>query len=121
MRNDPDRLFFEIGARDGAARTGTLHTAHGPIRTPAFIPLATKGTVRGLESAEVAGLGYELILGNTYHLFVSPGPERIAAAVAAAVILATDKAAGVKVSRVAGDTVDKVVEEVKELVKQNTE
>ena len=80
MRNDPDRLFFEIGARDGAARTGTLHTAHGPIRTPAFIPLATKGTVRGLESAEVAGLGYELILGNTYHLFVSPGPERIAAA-----------------------------------------
>jgi queuine tRNA-ribosyltransferase len=55
-----------------------LHTAHGPVRTPAFIPLATKGTVRGLESAEVAELGYELILGNTYHLFVSPGPERIA-------------------------------------------
>ena len=80
MRTDPERLRFEIGARDGAARTGTIHTAHGPIRTPAFIPLATKGTVRGLESAEVAGLGYELILGNTYHLFVSPGPERIAAA-----------------------------------------
>ena len=67
-------------ARDGAARAGVLHTAHGPVRTPAFIPLATKGTVRGLESAEVAELGYELILGNTYHLFVSPGPERIAAA-----------------------------------------
>ena len=67
-------------ARDGAARAGVLHTAHGEIRTPAFIPLATKGTVRGLESSEVAGLGYELILGNTYHLFVSPGPERIAAA-----------------------------------------
>ena len=64
----------------GAARAGVLHTAHGPVETPAFIPLATKGTVRGLESAEVAGLGYELILGNTYHLFVSPGPERIAAA-----------------------------------------
>jgi queuine tRNA-ribosyltransferase len=57
-----------------------LHTAHGSIRTPAFIPLATKGTVRGLESREVAEIGYELILGNTYHLFVSPGPERIAAA-----------------------------------------
>ena len=80
MRNDPQRLRFEIGARDGSARAGVIHTAHGPIETPAFIPLATKGTVRGLESAEVAGLGYQLILGNTYHLFVSPGPERIAAA-----------------------------------------
>ena len=80
MRTDPARLRFEIGARDGAARTGTIQTAHGPIETPAFIPLATKGTVRALESEEVAGLGYELILGNTYHLFVSPGPERIAAA-----------------------------------------
>jgi queuine tRNA-ribosyltransferase len=80
MRVEPERLRFEIEARDGAARTGILHTAHGAIQTPAFIPLATKGTVRGLESAEVAGLGYELILGNTYHLFVSPGPERIAAA-----------------------------------------
>src|SRR4051794_21270155 len=80
MRNDPQRLRFEISARDGTARAGILHTAHGPIQTPAFIPLATKGTVRGLESAEVAGLGYELILGNTYHLFVSPGPGRIAAA-----------------------------------------
>ncbi|HEY2716479.1 MAG TPA: tRNA guanosine(34) transglycosylase Tgt [Solirubrobacterales bacterium] len=80
MRSDPARLRFEITARDGAARTGVIHTAHGPIETPAFIPLATKGTVRGLESREVAELGYELILGNTYHLFVSPGPERIAAA-----------------------------------------
>ncbi len=80
MRSDPERLRFEIGARDGSARTGVIHTAHGPIETPAFIPLATKGTVRGLESGEVAELGYQLILGNTYHLFVSPGPERIDAA-----------------------------------------
>jgi queuine tRNA-ribosyltransferase len=80
VRIEPGRLGFEIGARDGAARTGTLQTAHGPIETPAFIPLATKATVRGLESQEVADLGYQLILGNTYHLFVSPGPERIAAA-----------------------------------------
>ena len=80
MRVEAQRLGFEIGARDGGARTGILHTAHGPIETPAFIPLATKGTVRGLESNEVAELGYQLILGNTYHLFVSPGPERIAAA-----------------------------------------
>jgi queuine tRNA-ribosyltransferase len=80
MRTDENRLRFEIEARDGAARAGVLHTAHGPVETPAFIPLATKGTVRGLESEEVAELGYQLILGNTYHLFVSPGPERIAAA-----------------------------------------
>jgi queuine tRNA-ribosyltransferase len=80
MRQDENRLEFEIEARDGAARAGVIQTAHGPIETPAFIPLATKGTVRGLESAEVADLGYQLILGNTYHLFVSPGPERIAAA-----------------------------------------
>jgi queuine tRNA-ribosyltransferase len=80
VRNDPRRLRFEIEAREGAARAGALHTPHGPVRTPAFIPLATKGTVRGLESVEVAELGFELILGNTYHLFVSPGPERIQAA-----------------------------------------
>jgi queuine tRNA-ribosyltransferase len=73
-------LRFEIEARDGSARTGVLHTTHGPVKTPAFIPLATKGTVRGLESREVAELGYEMVLGNTYHLFVSPGPERIATA-----------------------------------------
>ena len=80
MRTDPQRLSFDIDARDGSARAGVVHTAHGPIETPAFIPLATKATVRGLDSGEVAELGYQLILGNTYHLFVSPGPERIAAA-----------------------------------------
>jgi queuine tRNA-ribosyltransferase len=80
VRDDPQRLRFEIEARDGSARAGVLRTAHGPVETPAFIPLATKGTVRGLESREVAELGYELILGNTYHLFLSPGPKRIAAA-----------------------------------------
>ncbi|HEX3325271.1 MAG TPA: tRNA guanosine(34) transglycosylase Tgt [Solirubrobacterales bacterium] len=80
MRVESERLRFEIGARDGCARTGALHTAHGQVRTPAFIPLATKGTVRGLEAREVAELGYEMVLGNMYHLFVSPGPERIAKA-----------------------------------------
>jgi queuine tRNA-ribosyltransferase len=80
MRHEPERLRFEITARDGAARAGVLHTAHGPVSTPAFIPLATKGSVRGLEAREVAGLGFEMVLGNTYHLFVSPGAERIAAA-----------------------------------------
>jgi queuine tRNA-ribosyltransferase len=80
MRVDPQRLRFEIDARDGAARAGVLQTAHGPVGTPAFIPLATKGTVRSLDSREVAEIGYELVLGNTYHLFVTPGPDRIAAA-----------------------------------------
>ena len=78
MRSDPERLRFEITARDGAARTGVLHTAHGPVTTPAFIPLATRATVRSLESSEVEALGYELVLGNTFHLLLAPGPERIA-------------------------------------------
>jgi queuine tRNA-ribosyltransferase len=80
VRSDPRRIEFTIEARDGTARAGTIETAHGPIETPTFIPLATKGSVRGLDGDEVAALGYQLILGNTYHLFVSPGPERIAAA-----------------------------------------
>jgi queuine tRNA-ribosyltransferase len=79
MRADPERLSFEIAASDGAARTGRLLTAHGPITTPAFIPLATRGSVRSLTAAEVGGLGYELVLGNTFHLFLTPGAERIAA------------------------------------------
>ncbi len=78
MRYEPERVRFQIEARDGSARAGVLHTAHGEVQTPAFIPLATKATVRGLESREVADMGYQLILGNTYHLFVSPGPDRIA-------------------------------------------
>jgi queuine tRNA-ribosyltransferase len=59
------------------ARAGVLHTAHGEIRTPAFVPLATKGSVRGLGSAEVAALDYDIVLGNTFHLFLSPGGELI--------------------------------------------
>ena len=78
MRHDPERLSFEIGARDESARTGTLRTPHGPVATPAFVPLATKGSVKGLLADEVAGLGYEMVLGNTYHLMLNPGAERIA-------------------------------------------
>ena len=79
VRSDPERLRFEITARDGAARAGRLHTAQGTVETPAFIPLATRGSVRSLTAAEVAGLGYELVLGNTFHLRLSPGPDRVAA------------------------------------------
>ena len=78
MRADPARLSFQIDARDGTARTGRLVTAHGEVRTPAFIPLATRGAVRTLDLTDVAGIGFELILGNTFHLFISPGAERIA-------------------------------------------
>jgi queuine tRNA-ribosyltransferase len=78
VRLDPERLSFEITASDGAARTGRLLTAHGPIATPSFIPLATRGSVRSLVSADVAAIGYELVLGNTFHLFLAPGAERIA-------------------------------------------
>ena len=77
MRSDPQRLRFEITARDGRARCGVLHTAHGPVHTPAFIPLATTGAVRGLTAREVAELGFELILGNTFHLFLRPGAEAL--------------------------------------------
>jgi queuine tRNA-ribosyltransferase len=60
------------------ARTGTLHLSHGDVRTPAFVPLATKGAVKTLEPRDVAALGYELILGNTFHLLLAPGPELVA-------------------------------------------
>jgi queuine tRNA-ribosyltransferase len=79
VRTDPERLGFEIKARDGAARTGRLRTANAEIETPAFIPLASRGSVRSLSAAEVAELGYRLVLGNTFHLFLTPGEERIAA------------------------------------------
>ncbi len=78
MRSDPARLTFEIQSRDGDARAGVIQLAHGPVRTPAFVPLATKGSVRGLSSAEVAALGYEMVLGNTFHLHLAPGEQLIA-------------------------------------------
>ncbi len=70
---------FEIHHRDPAssARSGTLRLAHGQVRTPAFVPLATKGVIKTLEVAEAAELGYHMVLGNTFHLFLSPGHELI--------------------------------------------
>jgi queuine tRNA-ribosyltransferase len=69
---------FEITARDGAARAGLIHTPHGDVRTPAFVPLASTATVKSLHAAEVAELGYDMLLGNTFHLFIQPGPDLIA-------------------------------------------
>ena len=71
-------LKFEVIARDGAARRGCLDTAHGPVNTPAFMTVGTAGTVKGLLPEQVAASGAEIILGNTYHLMLRPGPERVA-------------------------------------------
>jgi queuine tRNA-ribosyltransferase len=68
---------FRIDARDGSARAGVLRLAHGEVRTPAFVPLATSATVKTLHASEVAELGYEMVLGNTFHLFIQPGADHI--------------------------------------------
>jgi queuine tRNA-ribosyltransferase len=68
---------FEVRARDGAARTGSLRTPRGDIRTPAFMPVGTAGTVKGLTVEQVASTGTDIILGNTYHLMLRPGGERL--------------------------------------------
>lgn len=72
-----DRPPFEITARAGRARAGVLRTAHGEVETPAFVPLASTATVKSLHASEVEALGYQMVLGNTFHLFIRPGHERI--------------------------------------------
>jgi queuine tRNA-ribosyltransferase len=70
---------LEIDARSGSsARAGVLRCAHGEVRTPAFVPLASTATVRSLHAAEVAELGFDMVLGNAFHLFLQPGHELIA-------------------------------------------
>ena len=69
---------FEILARDGAARLGRLDTAHGEVRTPAFMPVGTAGTVKGMQPEAVKAAGADMILGNTYHLMLRPGAETVA-------------------------------------------
>jgi queuine tRNA-ribosyltransferase len=70
---------FTVHARDGAARVGSLLTAHGVVETPAFMPVGTYGTVKAMTPEELEGLGAQIILGNTFHLLLRPGPEIIAA------------------------------------------
>ncbi len=70
---------FQIDARDGDSRAGVLVLEHGSVRTPAFVPLATSGTVKTMLSAEVAELGFDMVLGNTFHLFIQPGHELVRA------------------------------------------
>src|ERR1700687_5528617 len=70
---------FELRSRDGKARTGRLTTPHGPVRTPAFMPVGTAGAMKGMHWREVRDAGADIVLGNTYHLMLRPGAERIAA------------------------------------------
>jgi len=72
------RFQFDIAATDGRARTGTITMARGVIRTPAFMPVGTAATVKAMRPAEVRATGADIILGNTYHLMLRPGAERMA-------------------------------------------
>ena len=74
----PPRFAFSIGAADGAARAGTIAMRRGEIRTPAFMPVGTAATVKAMKPADVRASGADIILGNTYHLMLRPGAERVA-------------------------------------------
>ena len=69
---------FTLHKKDGMARRGTVKTLHGDIRTPAFMPVGTVGTVKGLYMDQVKATGADIILGNTYHLMLRPGAEQVA-------------------------------------------
>jgi len=71
-------LSIEHRDAGSRARAGRLRLAHGEVRTPAFVPLATKGAVKTLEPSEVAALGYDMVLGNAFHLLLEPGHELVA-------------------------------------------
>src|SRR3954462_14967382 len=72
------RFAFSIAATDGAARTGRIVMRRGEIRTPAFMPVGTAATVKAMKPADVRASGADILLGNTYHLMLRPGAERIA-------------------------------------------
>jgi queuine tRNA-ribosyltransferase len=74
-----DAFAFAIAGRDGTARAGEILTPRGAIRTPAFMPLGTAATVKAMYPDQVRALGADIVLGNTYHLMLRPGAERIAA------------------------------------------
>ena len=72
-------IEFRVAATDGAARRGTLRLAHGVVDTPAFMPVGTYGTVKAMSPAELQEIGAQIVLGNTFHLWLRPGLEVIAA------------------------------------------
>ncbi len=69
---------FDLIATDGQARAGLLHTSHGDVPTPVFMPVGTQGTVKAISPRDLKDLGARIILSNTYHLYLRPGDERIA-------------------------------------------
>ena len=73
-----ERFAFTIDATDGAARTGSIAMRRGTIRTPAFMPVGTAATVKAMKPETVRKTGADIILGNTYHLMLRPGAERVA-------------------------------------------
>jgi queuine tRNA-ribosyltransferase len=75
----PDAFLFRLLATDGTARRGEIATPHGPVATPAFLPIGTQATVKGLAPEAVRASGTDIVLANTYHLMLRPGAERIAA------------------------------------------
>jgi queuine tRNA-ribosyltransferase len=74
-----DPFSFRLIATDGLARTGEIATAHGPVRTPAFMPVGTQAAIKGVHPDDVRASGADIMLGNTYHLMLRPSAERIAA------------------------------------------
>src|SRR3989344_6098474 len=74
------KFKIEKKLKDSLGRAGVIETARGEIHTPAFVPVATKASVKALTPEQVAGLGAEIVLGNTYHLYLQPGMEIVAGA-----------------------------------------
>ena len=70
---------FDLCATDGLARAGIFHTAHGPLPTPIYAPVGTQATVKAVTPQQLREIGAVLLLANTYHLYLRPGDERIAA------------------------------------------
>ncbi len=80
MNERTEGFGFRVTATDGHARTGLVSTRHGDVQTPTFMPVGTQGSVKTLTPDEVAATGARIVLGNTYHLWLRPGPEVLAAA-----------------------------------------
>ena len=74
----PGHFQFTVTHREGAARRGELRTPHGVVQTPVFMPVGTRGAVKAITHRDLEELGAEIILGNTYHLFLRPGDALIA-------------------------------------------
>ncbi|MCG6989847.1 MAG: tRNA guanosine(34) transglycosylase Tgt [Gemmatimonadetes bacterium] len=77
MNSTSSDFSFTLDATDGSARRGVFSTPHGDVPTPAFMPVGTQGTVKGLSMDEVSAVGARMVLGNTYHLYLRPGHELV--------------------------------------------